>query len=94
VLPGGDAPEHVVFKHLKERAWGTLFARISRDTSLVHDACTQAMTLDHHEWVKYAASQLKHSGDHLWRAMCAEWAEDLTKSAAQEVIKPILDALP
>lgn len=94
LLPGGDAPEQVVFKHLKARAWGNLFARLSRGTSIVHDACTNAMTLDHHEWVKYAANQMKYSGEGLWRAMCAEYAEDMPQAAAQGVIRPILDALP
>jgi len=52
------------------------------------------MTLDHHEWVKFAANQIRYSADALWRAMCAEWAEELPKTAAQETVRPILNVLP
>ena len=52
LLPGGDAPEQVVFKALKSSHWGDLWSRVGRDTGVVKDACTKAMTLDHHEWVR------------------------------------------
>lgn len=94
-LPGGDAPEQVVFKGLREKGWGDLWAAVNRDTSLVHDSCTNAMTLDHHEWVKSAANNMRYGADALWRAMCAEWSKRcLTSPQAQEVVRPILDALP
>ena len=72
VLPGGDAPEQVVFKGLRAKGWQDLWVAVARDTGLVHDACTNAMTLDHHEWVKFAANHMRYSADALWRAMCAE----------------------
>jgi hypothetical protein len=75
LLPGGDAPERVVFQELMSARWGGLWTRISRDVSVVQDACTKAMLLgDHHEWLKYAANQLLCGSDSLWHAMCAEWA--------------------
>lgn len=94
VLPGGDAPEQVVFKGLRARAWGNLWTRVARDISLVQDACSNAMTLDHHEWVKFAANHMRYGGEALWRSMCAEWAENMPTAQAQEVVKPILNALP
>ena len=96
VLPGADAPEQVVFKALKARAWADLWTRIGRDTSLVHDACESAMTLaDHHDWVRIAANKLRCGGETLWRGMCREWAaRDLPPHEAEKVIKPILDVLP
>jgi predicted ATPase len=94
-LPGGDAPEQVVFKELRAKSWADLWVSVNRDTSLVQDACTNAMTLDHHEWVKFAANRMHYGASALWRAMCAEWAKHcLTPSRAQEVLRPILDALP
>ena len=94
-LPGGDAPEQVVFKALRAKNWGNLWASVARDSSLVNDGCTNAMTLNHHEWVKFAASHMRYGGDALWRAMCAEWAKTcLSQTEAQSVVKPILDALP
>lgn len=94
LLPGGDAPERVVFKFLEEKRWGDLWSRIQRDISEVTDCCTNAMTLgDHHEWVKTAASRLICSRDVLWQAMCAEWAKDLPEHEATKIINPIRDAL-
>jgi predicted ATPase len=95
VLPGGDAPEQVVFKALRAIGWSHLWVTLNRDTGLVHDGCTNAMTLDHHEWVKFAAGHMRYSPDALWRAMCAEWAKEcLAPANAQEIVRPILDALP
>src|SRR6185312_12854151 len=94
LLPGGDAPEQVVFKDLRERAWANLWTRVGRDGGIVRDACTKAMTLDHHDWVRYAANDMRTSPEALWRAMCAEWASNLSVTDVQQVLKPILTALP
>jgi predicted ATPase len=80
ILPGGDAPERVVFNALRRRqpAWGDLWARIGRDLASTADACERAMLLgDHHDWVNYAANQLQVGGMTLWQAMCAEYAARL-----------------
>lgn len=75
LLPGNDAPERVVFAGLRKEHWGDLWTRVGRDISLVIDACEKATLLaDHHEWVRFAANQLRCGGDTLWQAMCAEWA--------------------
>jgi predicted ATPase len=94
LLPGGDAPEQVVFNQLKKQSWGNLWSRIGRDISLVDDACSRAMTLaDHHEWVRLAANQLKCGGDTLWQAMCAEWVSKFSAAEARKVIRPIEEAI-
>lgn len=95
VLPGGDAPERVVFEALRTRNWLDLWARIGRDVSNVIDDCTKAMTLgDHHEWVAAAANSLKCSGDILWQAMCAEWSQHILKAEdAKSIFQPIEDKL-
>ena len=75
LLPGGDAPERVVFEGLVQKNWGKVADRVGRQFADVADACHQVMSLtDHHDWVGAAASRLVLSGDHLWQAMCAEWA--------------------
>lgn len=75
LLPGGDAPEIVVFEGLKAKNWGDLPARVGRDFSEVADACSSAMTLgNHHDWIRSAATKLTLGGNTLWQAMCAEWA--------------------
>lgn len=95
LLPGGDAPEQVVFKELQAHGWYNVWSRIGRDSSSVHDACNRAMTLsDHHNWVKLAASELKCGGETLWQAMCAEWvAHCLCAEDAKKIIYPIEDIL-
>ena len=94
LLPGGDAPERVVFNDLRAAKWGDLWVRIARDISAVDDACTGAMTLgDHHDWVRLAANRLLCGGDTLWQAMCAEWAKRTPGSEANRVSQVIEDAL-
>ncbi len=95
LLPGGDAPEQVVFKSLKTKKWGNIFARIGRDSSWVEDSCAHAMgSGDHHGWVTFAANELRCGGNTLWQAMCAEWAMSLTVTEYEGVVNPIIDALP
>jgi hypothetical protein len=91
----GDAPERVIFESLAQKGWRDLWARIGRDVSNVIDDCTKAMTLgDHHEWVTTAANSLKCSGNILWQAMCAEWAQNVLKPEdAKSIIQPIEDKL-
>jgi predicted ATPase len=74
LMPGGDAPERVVFEGLSERGTDGVASRIGRSSADVADSCTAAaLVRDHHEWVKYAADRLSVAGNVLWQAMCAEW---------------------
>lgn len=95
LLPGEDAPEQVIFGELKSKGWANVFARVGRDSSTVHDACTKAMTIrDHHDWVTAAASELKCGGEVLWRAMCAEWViHCLNVEDAKKICYPIENVL-
>ena len=75
ILPGGDAPERVVFECLASKNWAGLPHRAARDFSNVADVCSSVMTSsDHHSWVQNAATKLLLGGDVLWQMMCAEWA--------------------
>jgi predicted ATPase len=90
-LPGGDAPERVVFDALQEKRWGNLHERINRSYSEVADACSRAQTgADHHEWVSLAASELRLGGIVLWTLMCSEWASLCLSS---EDAAPIVQAV-
>ncbi|MGA0532616.1 AAA family ATPase [Hansschlegelia sp. KR7-227] len=91
LLPGGDAPEPVVFGDLQRFAWGKLSQRIGRAYAEVADACIRSMALsNHHDWVNDAASRLTLPGETLWQAMCAEWASGVLNS---EVAKPIVQTI-
>lgn len=95
LLPGGDAPERVVFGALKKLKWGNVWSHIARDIDAVSDACVNAMTLaDHHEWTKMAAKNLLCRSDALWHAMCVEWARKLPADEAAKIVNPVVDALP
>jgi predicted ATPase len=95
LLPGGDAPERVVFGVLKSLKWGSVWSYVARDVDLVQEACTTAMTLaDHHEWIRAAAAKLMCNSATLWHAMCVEWARRLPKDQAMKIVNPIFDALP
>ncbi len=94
LLPGGDAPERVIFSFLKRHLYRNLWTRIGRDISGVTDACNSAMTLtDHHDWIRMAANQLMCGGDALWSSMCAEWAEVTPPSEVKYITESISDAL-
>lgn len=94
LLPGGDAPERVVFEKLRRDGWRHLWTRIGRDIALTTDSCERAMTLsDHHDWVRSAANQLMCGSDVLWQAMCCEWAEVTPNADIQHIVESINDAL-
>jgi predicted ATPase len=75
VLPGGDAPERVIFEGLSANGFDGLALRLSRSPSDVSEACNNAVLVaDHHEWVRFAADRLAVPGSVLWQGMCAEWS--------------------
>jgi len=90
VLPGGDAPERVVFTALKGAHWRNLWTRLGRSISSVTDACEKAMLLqDHHEWLHSAANDLRCGSDNLWFAMCCEWVESTKKEDRAYLIEAV-----
>jgi len=95
VLPGGDAPERVVFEALKKSNWTLLDAATSRDFAQIADACDRAMaSSNHHDWVLNAANRVVLGGDILWQAMCAEWAGNCVREEdAKQITDPIRQAL-
>jgi predicted ATPase len=94
-LPGDDAPEVVVFEALHARQWAGISERTGRIFADAADALTVAMSLvNHHDWVRDAATKIVLSGDTLWQAMCAEWATNcLSADEAREITQPVEDVL-
>jgi predicted ATPase len=95
VLPGGDAPERVVFEGLSAKGVDGIASRISRSASDVADACSAAMLLsDHHEWVRFAADRLAIAGNVLWQCACAEWClRCLPESESNKIGDSILEMI-
>jgi hypothetical protein len=95
ILPGGDAPERVIFEGLKEKDWPNVAVRVGRSHSSLVDACARAMTVDdHHEWIRLAADELVLGGQILWQALCAIWAKEcLSGTEARKTLDPLQEAL-
>ncbi|MEA3042767.1 MAG: hypothetical protein QOH47_605 [Sphingomonadales bacterium] len=95
LLPGGDAPERVVFGDLKAANWGDLWIKVGRSVAVVIDGCERAMLLgDHHDWVQFAADYMRVGGDSLWHVMCAEWAQRRNAESVREVVEAVVRAFP
>ena len=94
-LPGGDAPERVVFEAMSQIEWKDVAIRVGRSHSSIADACSKAMTFDdHHEWIRVAADSVTLGGVNLWQVLCSVWAKEcLSTTEANRVIDPLRDAL-
>jgi predicted ATPase len=95
LLPGGDAPECVVFRALQSRNWPEIAQRVGRGPSETIDALNRSMAVgDHHEWVRDAGDRLVLGGDILWQAMCASWAKNCATDLERDSIAvAVRDAL-
>ena len=95
VLPGGDAPERVIFDGLQAIGWAGVSERVARDYPSLVDACSRARTLgDHHDWIRQAAVSLTLGGDILWQAMCSAWVDQCCDPSEGRVIaQRVQDAL-
>ena len=99
ILPGGDAPERIVFEGMAALVWSDIAKRLSRSESEVIDACNAAITSgDHHTWLRYAADRLVVGTKVLWQALCSEWCKKCLKAqdakAITEAVKQILGGHP
>ncbi|OAI62518.1 ATPase AAA [Ralstonia solanacearum] len=91
-LPGGDAPERVIFAALQHASWPDLATLLARGFADIADACETAMTsADHHTWVKTAANRLLLSSTVLWHAMCASWAQHCLADADGAAIVELVE---
>lgn len=94
LLPGGDAPERIVFAALKQHNWLGVDKRIGRQAANTIDALDRAMLLpDAHLWPVEAANTLLVGSDQLWQALTAVWAESMDSLAhREEIVAPVRDA--
>lgn len=94
ILPGGDAPERVVFEGMASLGWSDIAKRLSRSESEVIDACNAAITSgDHHTWLKYAADRLVVGTKVLWQALCSEWCKKCLKTLDARLITDAIKEL-
>ena len=95
LLPGGEAPERVVFDGIVAVGTDGVAVRLGRSAAEISDACSSAKLLqNHHEWVKFAADRLSVTGNALWQAMCAEWcAKVISDEDADKVGDALLETI-
>lgn len=90
LLPGGDAPEIVVFSRLADVSWAGIATKIDRSHSDLVDLANTARTLpNHHDWVRHVADGIVIGGNELWRAMVKAYLE----VEREESFKPFVEAL-
>lgn len=91
ILPGGDAPERVVFEDLEKIAWQGIAPLINRSHADFVSAANNALTLpEHHEWIKSVADRMIIGTEEVWRAMSRVW---LNECAEPEVAEDIVESL-
>jgi predicted ATPase len=95
VLPGGDAPERIVFYGLEAKGWPGIDQRIGRTFPEIADSCKKAITYSNHkEWCRMVAENLIVSADSLWEALCYCWVRYvLMQEEAKETIQAVEDCL-
>ncbi len=95
LLPGGDAPEIVVFNGLSANEWKGVSERIGRSHTEVVDSCKRAMAyMNHKEWIKHASEKLTIGSDSLWEALCFCWVNyGLPEDEARQTIIAIENCL-
>lgn len=90
-LPGTQAPERQVFDDILRQAINSLSNRLATASASVTDALSNASTLDnHHDWINFAARELRQSPNYLWTTMCQVWAIDCL---ADEDARKLIDAI-
>jgi len=74
VLPGGRAPEQVVFQDLRQANWGQLHERFGIGAGSLHAYLEDAMlSPDFHSWPERIGDKIIKSRTNVWETMATEW---------------------
>ncbi len=91
VLPGGQAPERLVFGELKAKEWADLPARFGVGAGDLFTWLDDAMLKpDHHDWTRAVGDRVIKSSASVWETLAAQWARACLRA---EDRKKIVDAL-
>lgn len=76
LLPGGDAPERVVFQGLQAIGFPGVADALTRSHTDLTDAVSVAMTLpDHHDWIAAVCDKILVTRGELWGAFVRAWVK-------------------
>lgn len=95
-LPGGKAPERVVFENLRDKGWPELPARFGMGAGdLLTWLDDSMLSPDHHTWTKAVGDRIIKSSASVWETMAAQWAKTcLTDGDRKQLIEAIRSQLP
>ena len=76
-LPGGQAPERVVFEGLRAKGWPNLTSRFGIGAGDLFSYLEDAMLIpDHHDWSTAVGDRIQKSRTSVWEILVAEWARE------------------
>jgi predicted ATPase len=87
VLPGGDAPEKIVFQCFKDHKWAGLDERFGIGAGTLYNYLDDAITdPNHHKWTKHVGDNVKMGSSEVWTLLVNEWCKKYLKEAEQEAL--------
>lgn len=95
-LPGGDAPERVVFLGLRNQNWARLHERFGIGAGDLHTYFEDALlNPDFHRWPSLVGDRILKSATSVWETMATEWCRVCLADAERDiVVNAIQGALP
>ena len=97
LLPGGDAPERVVFLRLQKLQWEGLDVRLGRGTAETIDAFNAVVANPkHHEWAHDVGNRLRLGADIVWQGAVATYianADEKQDSEWRDIVDVIATKL-
>jgi hypothetical protein len=95
-LPGGAAPERVVYEGLRARGWPDLPNRFGIGAGILLQAFEDAMLEpDHHRWNEMVGNRTHKSASSVWETLANQWTkQNLQDADRQTIAGRINDALP
>jgi len=87
VLPGGEAPEQVIFSGLRDINWGQLHERFGVGAGSLHAYLEDAMlSPDFHSWPARVGDKILKSKTSVWETMATEWCRQCLAAETREAI--------
>ena len=94
-IPGGDAPEKVVYHTLKHFNWNNLDNRFGIGAGTLFDLLDETILLpDHHNWSSSVGDRVKKSKSTVWNILSEEYVKNyINDLEGQQFFNTIRDLL-
>ena len=94
-LPGGRAPERVVYDQLHENSWPNMVEKFGIQAGMLYQVLDEALLEpDHHRWNTIVGDRLLKSESSVWELLVAQWCTSCLPQELQEsIVNPIMDRL-